>query len=332
MLNSELESMNAMETMASATPEEPTVTQEPATAAPSLVSGETMEDERLVKALERYPDVRNALTKEQLAAREERRTELQDTFSYDDYKGVRMEMHASLHDPSVMIRERSISFNQPCINSLEGVLYVQIYFSETLGRMAIKPVPKNTPHAMHWCAEGKGERKSRKVTCPDMTKLFWDTMGWQKGIRYKVLGYLIEVDGEPIYVFDFKYAKMYNESRRDENGNRVPADRKGHYPKELARAMMMPMDEFEKSMTVEKAEGIISSDMLVSEDNQPAATEPAQEGQKAATEAVKAEEATVTAPETEEAVSAPVAPRVGDGYLGQTGMAASPAFSNTYML
>ena len=133
MLNSELESMNAMETMANATPEEPTVTQEPATAAPVQISGETTEDERLVKALERYPDVRNALTKEQLAAREERRTELQDTFSYDDYKGVRMEMHASLHDPSVMIRERSISFNQPCINSLEGVLYVQIYFSETLG-------------------------------------------------------------------------------------------------------------------------------------------------------------------------------------------------------
>ncbi len=208
-------------------------------------------------------------------------------------------------------------------------MYVQVYFSEALGRMAIKPVPKNTPHAMHWCADGKGARKPRTVTCPDMTKLFWDTMGWQKGIRYKVLGYLIEVDGELVYVFDFKYAKMYHESRRDENGDRVPADRKGHYPKEVARAMMMPMDEFEKSMTVEKAEGIINSDMLVGEDKLPAAMKPAQEGQEAATEAVKAEEAPVTPLET---VSASVAPSVRNGDFGQTAMVARPASGNAYML
>ena len=160
MLNSELESMNAMETMANATPEEPTVTQEPATAAPVQISGETTEDERLVTALERYPDVRNALTKEQLAAREERRTELQDTFSYDDYKGVRMEMHASLHDPSVMIRERSISFNQPCINSLEGVLYVQIYFSETLAGWPLSLFRRTRPML---CT---GVRKAKESVSP----------------------------------------------------------------------------------------------------------------------------------------------------------------------
>ena len=51
MLNSELESMTAMETMGNAAPEEPAVTQEPATAAPAMAS-ETTEDERFVAALE----------------------------------------------------------------------------------------------------------------------------------------------------------------------------------------------------------------------------------------------------------------------------------------
>ncbi len=133
------------------------------------------DDERFVEGLERYPDVRHQLTPEQLEAREQRRVELERTFSYDQYKVIRKEMHAGAYDPSVMVRAKTITFNRACINSLENVSYVRIYFSEVLGRLAIQPVERNSPHAMRWCSDRNGKRSPRAVTCPDLTEWLYKT-------------------------------------------------------------------------------------------------------------------------------------------------------------
>ena len=156
-------------------------------------------DSSAIDHLERYPGVRRDLTQEQLDAREEHRLELEKDFSYDDYKAVRKEMHSSQLDPAVTIRRTSVTFNKAVIDSLAGVSYVNVFFSEKQGKMAIKPVSRNTPHAMRWCSDGKdNKRKPRRVSCPEMTKWFFETMGWDNDTRYRVLGYLIEVDGEKV--------------------------------------------------------------------------------------------------------------------------------------
>ena len=77
-----------------------------------------------VEHLERYPDVQRELTQAQLDAREERRLELERTFSYDDYKVARKEMHSTHRDPSVLIRGNSVTFNQAVIDSFEDVSYI----------------------------------------------------------------------------------------------------------------------------------------------------------------------------------------------------------------
>ena len=324
MLNSEMLTMPAMETpettMGEAAMEQTKATEQ--------VLVDDTDDEQYVAELERYPDVRHELSKAQLEAREQRRIELEQTFKFEDYNAVRKEMHASLYDASVTIREKSITFNQPCIGSLDGVSYVQLYFSETLGRLAVKPVSRNTPHAMHWCADGKNGRKPRTVNCPDLTKLFRETMGWEKGIRYKVLGYLIEVDGEMVYVFDFKYAKMYRERRRDANGQMTKVDRKGFYPKDAIKTMTVPAEEFSRSIAVENTNGLINAAMLIGADKlEPKAEETAQEDQKVATEAETAQDRTTTAAEPTEAPVAPVTANQGirGSYPTVNGMAASSA-------
>lgn len=223
-------------------------------------------DERCIEKLERYPGVRKQLTLEQIEAREQRRVELEKTFSYDQYKVVRKEMHAGAYDPSIMIRANSITFNRACIRSLENVSYVRIYFSEVLGRLAIQPVEKNSPHAMHWCSDKNGKRSPRAVICPDLTEWLYKTMGWTKGIRYKVLGYLIKVDGEMVYVFDFKYAKLYNERRNDKEGHIQPTDRKGYFPQGLSESLKMSVNEYKQSVAMEEVNGIINAETQVDAD------------------------------------------------------------------
>ena len=230
MMNNEIMPMAAIET-------KQTVDQQTV-----LETVQQADEKPVIEHLERYPGVRRELTQEQLDAREEHRQELERTFSYDDYKAVRKEMHSGLRDPSVLIRGNSVTFNQAVLDSLEGVSYVNVYFSEKLGKMAIKPVSGNTPHSMHWCVDGKdNKRKPRRVICPEMTKWFFEAMGWEQNIRYRVLGYLIEVEGEQVYVFDFNYARMFNERRKDEEGKLLPVDRKGHFSEEVRRAMAMPV-------------------------------------------------------------------------------------------
>lgn len=297
------------------------------------------EEKATVEHLERYPDVQRELTQAQLDAREERRLELERTFSYDDYKVARKEMHSTHRDPSVLIRGNSVTFNQAVIDSFEDVSYINVYFSESQGKMAIKPVSRNTPHAMHWCSDGKDKRKPRRVVCPEMTKWFFDTMGWNDKTRYRVLGYLIEVDGEQVYVFDFHYPRMFDERRKDDEGNIMPVDRKGRYSDEARRSMAMPVDEFKRSIAVEETNGLVNAAMLIGEDKLSGQTgETAQEATEAATEPQNTETATPTAPKAEEAQEAPVAANTGvrEGYgndeASRPGMVAAPTSSSAYVL
>ena len=310
--------------------------------APEVIPAETAqqpEEMAVVEHLERYPGVRRELTQAQLDAREEHRLELERTFSYDDYKVARKEMHSSLRDPSVLIRGNSVTFNQAVIDSFEGVSYINVYFSEKLGKMAIKPVSRNTPHAMHWCSESKDKRKPRKVVCPDMTKWFFETMGWNSQTRYRVLGYLIDVDGEQVYVFDFHYPRMFDERRKDDEGNMMPVDRKGYYSEAARRSMAMPVEEFKRSIAVEETNGLVNAAMLIGDgklDEQTAET--AQEATEAATAPQNAGTATPAAPQAEAAQEAPVAANMGirEGFDSEApskpGMAAASASSSAYVL
>ena len=228
---------------------------------------------------------------------------------------------------------------QAVIDSLKGVSYVNVYFSETQGKMAIKPVSGNTPHAMHWCTDGKdNKRKPRRVSCPEMTKWFFETMGWEKDTRYRVLGYLIEVEGEQVYVFDFNYPRMFSERRKDDEGRILPVDRKGYYSEEARRSMAMPVEEFKRSIAVEEANGLVNAAMLIGADKLEAQDEEiAQEAPAAATEAQDAETPAV-APKAEEAQEAPTeadtSDREGDGSMlpAQTEMVASPADNRVLMM
>lgn len=327
MMNNEIMLMAAIET-------EQTVDQQTAQGMVQQAEGKPV-----IEHLERYPGVRRELTQEQIDAREERRQELERTFRYEDYKAVRKEMHSGLRDPSVLIRGNSVTFNQAIIDSLEGVSYVNIYFSEKLGKMAIKPVAGNTPHSMHWCIDGKdNKRKPRRVICPEMTKWFFETMGWEQNIRYRVLGYLIEVDGEQVYVFDFNYARMFNNRRKDEEGKLQPVDRKGHFSEEARRSIAMPVEEFNRSVAMEEANGLVNAAMLIGVDKLDAKTEEtAQEVPVAATEA-QGDTPVAIAPKAEEAQEAPTKADASDResygsmLFTETGMVASPADNRALIL
>ena len=78
------------------------------------------------------------LSPEQMSEREQRRTEIEQTFDYEGYQVARRELFAHLRDPAIVIRKDSVTFNTACIAGLEDVVYVNIMFNSTLKRLVVK--------------------------------------------------------------------------------------------------------------------------------------------------------------------------------------------------
>jgi hypothetical protein len=157
-------------------------------------------------------DEQKELSREELlSAREERRLELQQRFNPEKMKVVRKELFANLRDPAVTIRNGNITFNTACINGLEDVIWVNLMIDQDAGLLAVQECDENDKHALRWCIAKPDKRKSRKMTCRPFTDLVYETMGWDKKCRYKMLGYLIEYQGEMLYIFDLKVPEIFHE-------------------------------------------------------------------------------------------------------------------------
>ena len=194
---------------------------------------------------------------------EEKRKQLEEEFSYDGYKYVRGELFANLREPAITIRNGNITFNTACINGLEDVVYVNLMINEDLKRLVVKGCSENDKDALRWCVAKPDKRKSRRMTCPDFTKLVYDMMGWENCYRYKIIGYKIVIDGETLYIFDLTVHKIFHDVKRgkgnvssDENRDltaktATTADRKGFYPDDIANTFGLPVEEHKKMMETE---------------------------------------------------------------------------------
>jgi len=197
-----------------------------------------------------------------MSEREQKRQELERGFSYDSYKCIRGEVFPNLKDPSVTIRDGQISFNYACINSLEGVEYVNIWYSEMLGRMVAEPCNKGDPDAVRWCSTKNGVRKTRQMRCPIFTDDVFKNMNWDKNCRYKILGYLIPYKGKLIYVFELASHRIYEIRHKNKEGEKVQGDRKGYLPDDIMNSYALPADEHRKKAEIEDFDGFVSYGMI----------------------------------------------------------------------
>ena len=205
-------------------------------------------------------------------AREERRLELQERFNPQRMKVVRKELFANLRDPAVTIRNGNITFNTACINGLEDVVWVNLMIDEEAGLLAVQECDENDKHALRWCIAKPDKRKSRKMTCPGFTDLLYSMMNWDKKCRYKILGYQIEFEGKPLYVFDLSAYKIFQEKPKkgeETDGEDVQVEipeeaRKGYFPDDIANTFGVPVEEHKREMAVTELDGLVSIGALTS--------------------------------------------------------------------
>lgn len=216
------------------------------------------------------------LSPEQMSEREQRRTEIEQSFDYDGYQVARRELFAHLRDPAIVIRKDSVTFNTACIAGLEDVVYVNIMFNSTLKRLVVKGCNENDKDALRWCVAKPDKRKSRKMSCCLFSELLYKEMGWASDCRYKILGYRIEFEGESLYVFDLIAAEVFHERKKKQSDEVIPTEasaenkeevqpvntRKGYYPDDIAGSFGLPVEQHRQESEVRQMDGYVSVGML----------------------------------------------------------------------
>lgn len=199
-----------------------------------------------------------------ISEKEERRLEIERAFNPDRCKVIRKELFAGLRDPAVMIRDGNITFNTACINDFEGVVYVKLLYDENLRFLSVTECDKNDKHALRWCVARTDKRKSRRMRCPDFTGPLFAKLGWSTKCRYKMLGYKINFEDKPYYVFDLNVPQIFNEKPKmgeeelDENGEVVEVDtRTGFYPDDIANTFGVPMAQYKKETEITDMDGYV---------------------------------------------------------------------------
>ena len=167
---------------------------------------------------------------------EERAMEYQQSFSYENFRVIRKELFAHLRDPALTIRPDSITFNTACINKLEDVSHIKIYIDHNAKQLAIKDCDPDDKNAIRWCIVKKdGARKSRKVVGREFSKMIYDLMGWDTTKRYKIIGFLIEVDGEKVFLFDMTMTENFDAVSKKRKKTIEEATQNGDVKQEVAQ-------------------------------------------------------------------------------------------------
>lgn len=207
----------------------------------------------------------------------QRTAELENEFSYDGYQVVRKELFAHLRDPAITIRKDSVTFNTACINGLEDVVYIHMMFHKELKRIVVEGCDENDKDALRWCVAKPDKRKSRKMMGRPFSELIYREMGWEKGCRYKILGYRIQFEGKTLYVFDLNVPEVFLEKKRKKKTDNIEVSepaavqaeeqpevntRKGYYPDDIANTFGVSVEQHREETAFHHMDGYVSVGIL----------------------------------------------------------------------
>lgn len=196
---------------------------------------------------------------------EAKRAALEAGFSFEGYQVVRREFISHRFDPTLTIKNNSITFNNTCISRMDEVVYIQVLVNPVTQTLVVRPCEEGARDAIRWCIAKNQKRKSRQITCKPFMEKLYSLMGWETLYRYKLQGFQITYHGEKLYVFDLTSKEAFLPQTRDpKNSEAKRKAPKPVYPPEWQDSFGMPVEEHTASTQVNLMEGYSFSDEVSS--------------------------------------------------------------------
>lgn len=176
-----------------------------------------------------------------------------DSIDLDDFQVVRREFFAHLREPSVSFNDYKFYVNSACLSKFGNSQYAQILINQKNKILALRPCEENAKDSFLWCIESKGKRKPRPITCTLFFAKVVSMMDWNPKYRYKMLGKLINANGENLIAFDLTATEVYKKTIVE--GEKPKVSRTPVYPSDWQNQFGLPFNEHKQSMQINIFDG-----------------------------------------------------------------------------
>lgn len=174
--------------------------------------------------------------------------EMDDSFDYNGFQVVRREFFAHINEPSISFNNYKFYVNTACLFRFPNTEYVQVLVNQETKILALRPCSDRDRDSFAWCRNSKGKRKPKQITCRIFFGKIMSLMGWNPDYRYKLLGKLIQANGEYLIAFDLNSTEVYQ--RTISEGAKPKTSRTPVYPAFWQNHFGLPFEEHKKSLQV----------------------------------------------------------------------------------
>lgn len=174
--------------------------------------------------------------------------ELNAAFDFDGFQVVRREFFAHISEPSISFNNYKFYVNTACLSRFPNTEHVQVLVNQDTKILALRPCSDSDRDSFVWCSNSGGKRKPKQITCRIFFGKIMSLMGWNPDHRYKLLGKLIQANGEYLIAFDLNSTEVYQRTALE--GAKPKTSRTPVYPASWQNHFGLPFEEHKKSLQV----------------------------------------------------------------------------------
>ena len=119
---------------------------------------------------------------------------------------------ASYHRPMVSFGDRTIKFNVECVRKFGAKNRVELLVNPINKKFAVRPTDEKNRNAVVFSKISNGIYYPREVAASAFFSTLFSIFGWNIEYKYRIIGSLLEKDGELAYVFDVANSEAFFKS------------------------------------------------------------------------------------------------------------------------
>lgn len=133
----------------------------------------------------------------------------EDEIDLGEYEIVRPEFFAHVKEPVLTVNVDKIGVNAACVRLMPDVEYVQILVNRKEKKLLLKPCDEVEITGYRWGRTKNGKRYPSQRTGEPFVLTLCKIMDWNPDYRYKVLGKMVQANGQAVIAFDLTSSECF---------------------------------------------------------------------------------------------------------------------------
>lgn len=158
--------------------------------------------------------------------------------NYNGFQIVRKEFFSHIYEPSISFSNCKVSVNMACLRKLPDVKYIQFLVNPNTKELILRPCEEDESDSFLWYTGEDDKRKPRRISCRIFFEMLFSHMNWNPKYRYKLLGKIIENNGDYIILFNLKATEVFYRVIDNDENKSISS-----FPEEWKNRFGIPVEE-----------------------------------------------------------------------------------------